>query len=542
MKKAATTLFAAVMALGILSSADAQSTINTGQPATESDLNSLVVRQLATAAASDINGILSGHPAASIVGCPDSPAVFTDCLVVGSSPFVWYKWLGNAVGYAQIGTLDPAHLAFGAVIAAPSGTARGGIFASTASSQQFATGVDALGNIIYSTLPVASTSQAGTVKPDGVSISTTANGTASVVGYPGIDANALIVATSTYNVTTATCGHTVQIGTGSSGYFGVALPGVAGFPANCSILFYNGDTVRGKFLAGFPTTIYPHIYPGETWGVKIVNGAWVAFNAPGRWVLQADTTIYVDPVNGNDNNDGLVAGSGGAFLTRQEAWDAAANRIDLHGHNLIIQHAAGTYTDTLVTDGNVPVGGHIILQGDTTTPDNVVISPAGTANGIQVDTPLCTAIKGFKFQSTTSSGIAVYAHEGGCAVINGPVDFGVWPGTHIAANHAYILITSSYTISGPTATHLSSSFGGDIEYIGGTTVTITGTPLLGTFASALDAGTVSAGSITFSGSASSTTSQYNAQLNGIIDTHTGSPANYFPGGTAGTTATGGQVH
>lgn len=91
----------------VASGALAQSSINTGQPATDSNLNSLVIRQLALAAASDINGILGMHTAVSAGQCPASPPVGTDCLLVGSTPYTWTKWTGSSGGWATIGTIDP---------------------------------------------------------------------------------------------------------------------------------------------------------------------------------------------------------------------------------------------------------------------------------------------------------------------------------------------------------------------------------------------------------------------------------------------------
>lgn len=109
MRKFFTTLIAAAISLAFMSaSVEAQSTIDTTQPATQSDLTSLTVRTLAKNAASDINGLLSGHAVASLSACPANPYVFTDCVVTGSTPYTWYKWMGGTSGYQKIGNLDPS--------------------------------------------------------------------------------------------------------------------------------------------------------------------------------------------------------------------------------------------------------------------------------------------------------------------------------------------------------------------------------------------------------------------------------------------------
>jgi hypothetical protein len=87
----------------------AQSTINTGQPATNADLTSLVVRQQFTAAASDINGLAGMHAATSLSQCPSGVSVVVgeDCLTVGSTPFSWFKWTGSTGGWALVATINP---------------------------------------------------------------------------------------------------------------------------------------------------------------------------------------------------------------------------------------------------------------------------------------------------------------------------------------------------------------------------------------------------------------------------------------------------
>jgi hypothetical protein len=101
---------AVALAAALCASAHAQSTINTAQPAQNSTLSSLVIRQLAQAAASDINGLLGMHPTAS--SCASTATVGTDCLIVGTSPYLWTKWTGNTGGWAHIGSIDPTTGAF----------------------------------------------------------------------------------------------------------------------------------------------------------------------------------------------------------------------------------------------------------------------------------------------------------------------------------------------------------------------------------------------------------------------------------------------
>ena len=107
MKRIRQIIAAAAVAL-CAASAHAQTTINTGAPATNAGLNSLVVRQLALAAASDINAIIGMHASVSLGQCPSPAYVGEDCLVTGVTPYLWYKWTGSSGGWGLIGSFDPA--------------------------------------------------------------------------------------------------------------------------------------------------------------------------------------------------------------------------------------------------------------------------------------------------------------------------------------------------------------------------------------------------------------------------------------------------
>ena len=107
---------------------------------------------------------------------------------------------------------------------------------------------------------------------------------ATFLGY-GVDANLPWPVTSNTTIAAKYCGGTVLAGTGSTGQFTLTLPAVTGFPSNCSVLIKNGDTTNGKILSGFPSDLNSILYPQQSLGVKIVNGAWQTFYNPGRWNL-----------------------------------------------------------------------------------------------------------------------------------------------------------------------------------------------------------------------------------------------------------------
>lgn len=277
-------------------------------------------------------------------------------------------------------------------------------------------------------------------------------------------------------------------------------------------------------------------------GVTATNtGGAVTVTIPtgGREVLSANRTYYVR-TDGSDSNNGLANTSGGAFLTIQKAADVITETLDLASYTATVQVADGTYTSGVTLRKCHGRGGFgvAVLQGNSGTPANVVISTT-SANAI-----LSTAnanewlVKDLKVQTTTG-GYGIYASVnaymsfenivfGACAAAQVYVAYG---GTAVASGN--------YSITGGAPYHWIVALGGRIV-VSGKTITLTGTPAYSTgFAAASHCGVVFCSSNTFNGSA--TGKRYTGIFaNGIVDTG-GGGASYLPGGTAGDApTTGGQ--
>jgi hypothetical protein len=155
---------------------------------------------------------------------------------------------------------------------------------------------------------------------------------ATFLGY-GVDANLPWPVTSNTTIAPKYCGGTVQAGTGSTGLFTIAVPGVSGFPSNCSVVITNGDVTacRGKSIAGLGAGFI--LWPGQTVGIKIINGSWVETQNPGRWRPNCGGTpliINTDSANGSDTigvSDGLGTGTQ-AFQTVQNALQSVLSNFD----------------------------------------------------------------------------------------------------------------------------------------------------------------------------------------------------------------------
>jgi hypothetical protein len=261
-----------------------------------------------------------------------------------------------------------------------------------------------------------------------------------------------------------------------------------------------------------------------------------AFNF--REVLTANRTYYVDGTNGSDSNNGLAAGSGNAFATWQKAIDTAC-ALDISIYSVTISVADSTYTDPVVLKRYTGAGS-MTITGNTGSPANVLISTTGGGQAVAAVNCGGWTIQGCKIQTTTS-GSGISAQGTTFLNLNG-VHFGAIASPYYSissALNAIVNITGNYTISGGSSggNHLRAQQNGAIISNAGLTITLTGTPAFSIFALAYMTGMISMQGQTFSGAA--TGQRYNATLCGVIETN-GGGANYFPGGTAGATATGGQ--
>jgi hypothetical protein len=280
---------------------------------------------------------------------------------------------------------------------------------------------------------------------------------------------------------------------------------------------------------------------GTTWyeGIKIAAATGVVTFpnttiAGGREILAANRTYYVR-TDGSNSNNGLANTSGGAWLTPQKAMDVIAGTLDLAGFTVTVQLGDGTYTSGVSLKPWVG-GGALVFQGNHTTPANVFISPT-SADCFQNKLgalPGTVTIKDMKLGTTTGYCMVCAAP---CTVAIDNVNFAAATIHLVGYTGVTIDISRSYTISGGASVHWYSG-GALFSNMGATpTITLTGTPTFGAFANANSCGFIFCGGHVFNGVA--TGSHYSATLNGVINTTSGG-ANFLPGNSTGSTATGGQ--
>jgi hypothetical protein len=253
-----------------------------------------------------------------------------------------------------------------------------------------------------------------------------------------------------------------------------------------------------------------------------------------REMLGANRTYYVR-TDGSDSNDGFLNTSAGAFLTLQKAIDVAYGKIDLAGFDVTIQIADGTYTAGCSIIAPQLGPGTITLQGNNTSPANVVISQAGD-NAIFITNGAYLAVKDLKLQTTTS-GHGILATRNGVVEFQN-LNFGTCAGRHIRAEDgAIVSALGNYAISGGAANHWQASGPGATIRCTGKTIALSGTPNFSSaFAYALIGGVMVIDSNSFSGSATGV--RYLSQENSILHVN-GGGATYLPGNSAGSVANGG---
>ena len=280
-----------------------------------------------------------------------------------------------------------------------------------------------------------------------------------------------------------------------------------------------------------------------TWAnLKATLASWLVSAGWIREALSANRTYYVDTTNGNDSNSGLAAGSGNAFKTIQKAYDVIASKLDLAGYTVTIQIADGTYAPTSGTNALLiskpwTGGGSIVVQGNSSTPANVVLSTT-SANVVLVTAPLpgILTLKDFKLQTATSGGGILLQAAG--AIQFGNLNFGTCVSAHYGtgAAGAFIKAISNYSITGGAGLHALATNPSSI-IASGVTITLTGTPAFTTFAQASSCSVMDWSGTSFSGGA--TGARYAVLINGVLYTGGAGPY-FFPGSTDGITASGGQ--
>jgi hypothetical protein len=264
-------------------------------------------------------------------------------------------------------------------------------------------------------------------------------------------------------------------------------------------------------------------------------------------ILTAPKTYYVNAATGSDSAyDGTtatVSGLHGPFATVQRALTAAYT-WNQNGFNITIMLADGTYPPFVCSQAPNGAGG-ILIIGNLSAAENVIIyATAGEA--IQV------SASGYFFQglsvASDGSGPAPHAAAGirtiGATLLLKNINFGYCNFAHMFIDASSAIVFSGADGGNPgdyihvrgTATYHMYCVQGSLIRLGAAALSIFGSFSLTWALCSMNA--------VIGGNYASITGvcggpRFLCTLNGVINT--GGGVNYFPGDTAGTVNTGGQV-
>jgi hypothetical protein len=330
---------------------------------------------------------------------------------------------------------------------------------------------------------------------------------------------------------------------GTPGYFTGGSPGSSGFAA--TIVRYEWLNSHQEELAHVVETAGLTLNKTDnTQLLQALNKLFVS-----RTLVTANMTIYV-ATSGNDLNNGLSPGPGGALLTIAAAIDVIYRRYDWNGYSCTIQLADGTYNFNvagafLAWFSGMPFGMPafgLTLQGNPSNPQNVIINSTN-ANGISVDRAFMY-LNGFTIRATGGTwtinsiiGVGLNVTRGGWAYCSN-MRFDQTGGMFAVRsdwNGVAVLTGTNNAVTGSGVWGIAAGPFGTI-YASGATLTVTGWAATNALWYA-DQGRIEATAMTFTGTA--TGQRYTAGYNGVIDTAGGGP-NYLPGTIAGALTAGGQ--
>src|SRR6185437_2104707 len=289
-----------------------------------------------------------------------------------------------------------------------------------------------------------------------------------------------------------------------------------------SFLFQNNFSGRAEIgLTGDDDFHFKVSPDGTNWidalRIAAATGA-ISFPVSGtslRQRLTAARTYYVDAAAGSDSNDGLAAGSGRAFATAQHAGDIVFGTLDLGGNNVTIQLADGTYGTVAQLSPQVGAG-IVTIQGNLTTPGNVVVAATGGGvHAVDARNGAVLALVGFEVRSAAARGVHASRYS---LITFSNLRFGACADCEIEASDlGYVQATGNYTIvgGGNSGAHWKAVGNGIIRVGNGWIVTIlTPQNYTDAFASSLTGANIIVSSTSFVGSATGKT--YDIQSNSVL--------------------------
>ncbi len=302
-----------------------------------------------------------------------------------------------------------------------------------------------------------------------------------------------------------------------------------------SLLFQDNWSGRAEIgLTGDDDFRFKVSADGAGWHEGIVIDAAtgrVAFPSGGvREVLYANRTYYVDPVGGDDGNDGLSWAT--AFRTINAAL-RACYRIDSNGYAVRIMLADGVH-DAFYLDRRIVGDARLEIIGNATAPGNVIIQGRGY-HVARFGGGAKATLRHLKLE-TANNWSLINMEDASSLHIDGVIFGDALNRSHIEArNNSRLAVIGNYTVAGSAKSHLNFRSGSTFS-AAAKTVTVTGTPHFSdAFAMFGHGASYDCWRMTWQGAATGKRYYifYNATCNG-------GRADHFPGDVPGNTHLGGQ--
>lgn len=306
---------------------------------------------------------------------------------------------------------------------------------------------------------------------------------------------------------------------------------------NTSVLDLSSTTIVGKASGGI--TVHVNSILNVSSCIGIWTGVQPMFVANGGLISAEDKvaarTFYVRSDASSQNNSGFANTVDEAFPSIQ----AAINRLAQMPYDLVGSEAAvdANYDWRIVVAAGSYIGDSVVLAD--TRFSRVRIQGASSSTTI-VRSYSSTATRtswSLRNQRIGTAGqVSVEIARGAEVIIDG-VDFASCAYYAVVDSGARLIASGNFSISGSaTAAAFLGRYGGRLDFAN-RTVTITGTPSVGTFLNLQSTAVANVSGATFSGSA--TGRRYNLRANAVLETNGGGP-DFLPGDLAGVVGTGSQ--
>jgi hypothetical protein len=296
-----------------------------------------------------------------------------------------------------------------------------------------------------------------------------------------------------------------------------------------SVVRRDGSILRDSdIISG---AVQDYIYDGTTFQLA---------SAFGRVALARNVDLYVNGGVGNDANDGTANISGKAVATLQKAMDIAFSYPPSQ-YAITIHIADGTYAPFATPSYGGP---NIIVDGNSSTPANVLISTSAAMHCVAVSGPNTLTCKNLTVANSNAGGFCGFVASNGATLSTQNTRSNIISSGSVFEAYgagANLNVNGNHFFNGGAPNWFWGMLGGLVSIATG--ITLNAASGIGTTvtANASMGGKISLGppNASFGGSALTVGSRYSVTSNGVINVN-GGGANVFPGTTAGAASSGGQ--